>query len=291
MSRVTRRMVSWVLRRSARSGAVSVGDGDRRGRRPPPARHCWATRQTPGQPAVAAVEAGVAPLDFLLGRGDEHHVEPQRVGADLLQHRVGIDDVALRLRHHVAVLQHHPLGEQVRERLAVVDHPEVAEHPGEEARVDQVQDGVLDAAASRSRPGTSTSTLAGSNGSAVVVGVGEAVEVPRRVDERVHRVGLAPRRPAAGRAGDVDELRHVGQRRIAAAGELGHLGQLHRQLLVGHRRRRRPPGSGSSGSACPSSAGARCPSPSAGTAPCPRRCRAPWRRRSSPSAPPPTSAR
>ena len=59
----------------------------------------------------------------------------------------GIDDVAFRLRHDVAVLEHHALRQQMRERLGVVDHAEVAEDARKEARVDQVQNRVLDAAA------------------------------------------------------------------------------------------------------------------------------------------------
>ena len=59
-----------------------------------------------------AFEAGVGPLDFLLRRRDEHHVQPQRVGAELADHVVRIDDVALRLGHDGAVLQHHALRQQ-----------------------------------------------------------------------------------------------------------------------------------------------------------------------------------
>ncbi len=83
--------------------------------------------------AEAALESGVAPLDFLFGRCDEHHVQSQRVGAVLLQHVVGIDDVALRLRHDGAVLQHHPLRQQALERLVEVHQTDVAQEAGEEA--------------------------------------------------------------------------------------------------------------------------------------------------------------
>ena len=62
-------------------------------------------------------------------------------------HVVRIDDVALRLGHDRAVLEHHALRQQPRERLVDRHEAEVAEHAAEEARVDQVQDRVLDAAA------------------------------------------------------------------------------------------------------------------------------------------------
>ena len=44
------------------------------------------------------------------------------------------------------LVQHHALGEQVGEGLVELHQPQVAHHLGPEARVEQVQDGVLDAA-------------------------------------------------------------------------------------------------------------------------------------------------
>ena len=86
----------------------------------------------------------VLPLLVLLGRAHEEDVEPQRVGAVALDELVGRDDVALRLRHLRAVAVDHPLVEQARERLAEADQAEVVQHLREEARVQQVQDRVLD---------------------------------------------------------------------------------------------------------------------------------------------------
>ena len=64
--------------------------------------------------------------------------------------------------------------------------------------------------------------------------VAVAHEVPGAVDEGVHRVGLAPRRPAARRAGDVQE-RGVLVERVAGAVGDQVLGQDDRQVLLGHR--------------------------------------------------------
>ncbi len=63
-----------------------------------------------------------------------------------------------------------------------------------------------------------------------------AQEVPRRVDERVHRVGVALPRAATVGALDVDPLLGRGQRRDALRLQLGavQLGQLHGQLVVRH---------------------------------------------------------
>ena len=68
-----------------------------------------------------------------------------------------------------------------------------------------------------------------------LVGAGIADVVPRRIDERIHRVRLSPRRPSADRTGGVDERRHLRQRRVPSAGELRDARQLDGQLIVRHR--------------------------------------------------------
>src|SRR6185436_2944978 len=67
-----------------------------------------------------------------------------------------------------------------------------------------------------------------------VVGTGVADVVPRRIDERIHRVGFPPRGLAALRALALDE---VGALVEWIAGAVGNtvLGQDYRQLIVGHR--------------------------------------------------------
>ena len=113
----------------------------------PSSRHCSAMRHTrASQRKLPSSPESVHSTSF---SGGATNITYRRSASapTFCDHRVGIDDVALGLRHHGAVLQHHALGQQVRERLAVVDHAEVAEHAREEARVDQVQDRVLDAAA------------------------------------------------------------------------------------------------------------------------------------------------
>ena len=104
------------------------------------------------QPPQAAEEAGhaldarVLPLDVVLGRAHVEDVEANRVGAVGGDHLVGRDDVALRLGHLRAEVVDHPLREEAQERLAEAEQPQVVQHLHEEARVEQVQDGVLDAA-------------------------------------------------------------------------------------------------------------------------------------------------
>ena len=112
MSVVTRRIVSCVLRRRAFSASVQSGAAFGY---PFPANRLGPVIDEPPhahQEPEAALEPGIAPLDFLLRRRDEHHIQPQRVGAVLLQHVVRIDDVAFGLRHDGAVLEHHALRQQ-----------------------------------------------------------------------------------------------------------------------------------------------------------------------------------
>ena len=69
----------------------------------------------------------------------------------------------------------------------------------------------------------------------VVVRVDVAEEVPRRVDERVHRVRVAPSRAAAMRAVDVHVLLVGGERRLPLRRVVLDVGEDHRQLVLGHR--------------------------------------------------------
>ncbi len=135
----------------------------------------------------------------------------------------------------VAVVRQHALREEPLERLVELDQAHVAHHFGPEARVQQVQNRVLDAA----------DVLVHRH--PVIVAridhrrrVRRAVAhvVPGRIDEGVHRVGLAPRRLAAGRA-RARQKRLVLCERAAAAVRDEVLGQHDRQVLLGHRHRRR----------------------------------------------------
>ena len=68
---------------------------------------------------------------------------------------------------------------------------------------------------------------------AVVASVAVAQEVPGRVDEGVHRVRLAPRRPSAARALGVDPLLGGGQRRAALRRVVLEVRQADGQVVLG----------------------------------------------------------
>ena len=124
----------------------------------------------------------------------------------------------------IGLVHDHALREQAGERLVEVEMAALAHRAGEEARIEQMQDRVLDAADILvDRQPVIGHRRIGRGG--IVGRIGEADEVPRRVDERVHRVGLAPRRPAAMRTGDVLPGR-VAVERVARLVEGHVVGQL-----------------------------------------------------------------
>mmetsp|Transcript_66760 Transcript_66760/g.161182 ORF Transcript_66760/g.161182 Transcript_66760/m.161182 type:complete len:863 (-) Transcript_66760:217-2805(-) len=171
-----------------------------------------------------------------LERSHEHLVEAHRVGAVLLDDVVGVDDVASALGHLLAVgAEDHALVHQLLEGLGVLDQVEVEEHLVPEARVEQVQHGVLGAAHVEVDRQPRLIGL-GAPTRLRVGRVGEAQVVPARARPLGHGVGLArpPRAVLLLEVAPVDAARQAALRVIARL-EVGELGQLHRQLRLGHR--------------------------------------------------------
>ncbi len=132
----------------------------------------------------------------------------------------------------VDLVEHHALRQQVAEGLGQRHQPHVAHHAGPEARIQQMQDGVLDAADVLIDRQPVLRALIDRR--VRLVRAGEAQEIPGGIDEGVHGVGLAARALSAARAGAAHEGLALGQR-IARA--VGHqvLRQPHRQVGVGNR--------------------------------------------------------
>jgi hypothetical protein len=129
-----------------------------------------------------------------------------------------------------------PLGEQLGERLArdALGHAGVEERLGEEARIEEVQDRVLDPAdvLAHRHPGP---RIVRSEGQRGVGEPAEAQEVPARVHEGVHRVRLALSGSTAPRARGLEE-RVVGRERRATRRLEGHVvGRQDGQLVDRHR--------------------------------------------------------
>ncbi len=180
----------------------------------------------------------IGPVDVVLRRAGEHHGGTDRVDTVLVDLGAQVDPVAERLAHRLALVDHLALVQQPLHRLDEVDHPHVVQHLGEEAHVEQVQDRVLDAAdvLEDRHPATHIGHLEGPLG---VLRRAVAEEVPGRVDEGVHGVGVPGRRATARRAFHLAPLGglRAGQRRGALRPQVrtAQIGQPHRQLVVGHR--------------------------------------------------------
>ena len=142
-------------------------------------------------------------------------------------------------RRAIGLVHHHALGEQAGERLVEPDMAGLFHRAGEEAAVEQMQDRVLDAAdiLIDRHPGIDHRAI-GRRGRDPRIG--EALEIPRRVDERVHGVGLAHAARAALRTLDVLPGR-MAVERIAGPVEGHVVRQRHRQIVLPAPARRRTP--------------------------------------------------
>ena len=135
----------------------------------------------------------------------------------------------------VDVVEHHALRQQALEGLVAIDQAHVAHHLGPEARIQQVQDGVLDTADVLVHRHPVVGARIDHGG--VVLRTGVAHEVPGTVHEGVHGVGLAARRLAALRTGDAGVEALVLVQRVAGTVRDAVIRQHHRQVLLGHRHR------------------------------------------------------
>ena len=188
----------------------------------------------PVQESGDAVDAAIVPFGVQLRWPDEELIDAGGVGAVALDQLVRRDAVALRLRHHGTVALDHPLREKRREWFVDGDHLGVVKGLHEEARIEQVQDRVLDAAdvLVDRHPVVNLGLVEGQR---LVVGVGVAQEVPRRIDEGIHGVGFATGRLAAARARGVDEFGRVREGVLAVGSKLDVVRQRHRKLVHGDR--------------------------------------------------------
>ena len=185
------------------------------------------------QKAERPLDALVAPLQVTLDGSGEENEEARRIGAILLDDLLGGDDVALRLRHLRAVLDDHALRQEILERFIKIQKLLVAQHLREEARIEKVQNRMLDAAdiLIDRRP---VVHLVRRKRLVRVMRIGVAHVVPRRADKGVHRVRLAPCGTAAFRACAVHEGFALRQRGNGALLEVHILGQLDGQFLFGN---------------------------------------------------------
>ena len=142
-SRVTLSIAQWALASRARASPLAALDVDLAGLL---RFDLLAEPPQPREEAVDPLHPLVGPVAAALGRAHEADVGAGGVGPVALDVLAGADRVAPRLRHLRPVAGDHPLGEEVGERLLHVEVTEVGERLGQEARIHQVQDRVLDPA-------------------------------------------------------------------------------------------------------------------------------------------------
>ncbi len=176
------------------------------------------------------------PIDVVFRRASEDHRQADRVDTVFVDLLAKIDAIAERLAHGLAAIENLPLIEQFLHRLVEIDHAEVVEHLREEPHVEQVQDGVLNAAHVL-RHGHPAVDGFGIERALGVVRRAVAVEVPRGVDEGVHRIGVTLGRGATLGTCHVDPLGCGRERRGALRRQLftAHVRELDGELIVGDR--------------------------------------------------------
>ena len=135
----------------------------------------------------------------------------------------------------INVVQHHALCEQLGEGFVHFDQAQIAHHFGPETRIEQVQNGMLNAANVLVHGHPVVSTFCHH-----LVGMGRvaiAHEVPRRINKGVHGVGLAAPRFAAYRTHHASMKAFVFVERIARSIGNAIKRQNHRQIFFryGHR--------------------------------------------------------
>ncbi len=203
--------------------------------------------EEPGRVSAVSIDQGlwinavVLGLRHLLGATDGHglSVGPQHGGlgsAALIGLKVDIGGVEPGLAAVVGLpvvglVEHHALREQVGEGLIEGDQAQVAHDLGPEARIEQMENGMLnapDVLVHRHPVGHAfiDHGLAGIRAAVAHV-------VPTRVDEGVHGVGLAPRLGPACGAGHLEEGL-AGLQGVAAAIRHKVIWQHHGQVCLGH---------------------------------------------------------
>src|SRR5580765_928320 len=103
------------------------------------------TIHTPEE-SLDAFDAGILPIEIAVRWRGKQAIQACRICSVARDHLVGRADVSQVLRHLAAIFDYHALREQPLGGLVVGAHAEIAHELCPEARIDQMQDRVLDAA-------------------------------------------------------------------------------------------------------------------------------------------------
>src|SRR5437762_996396 len=142
------------------------------------------------QETLNTFDSCVLPIKVTVGRRSEQAVESCSIGAMAGYHFIWSHYVAQALGHFRAILDHHALRKEALNRLVVRYQAHVAHEFGPEAGINKVEDRVFYATDVLVN-GEPVSNDLRVKRSLAVLGIRVAIEVPGRVYEGVHGVGLA----------------------------------------------------------------------------------------------------
>ena len=183
-------------------------------------------------------DATVAVVSTFFVGTEEHEIGAEAVSTPALDQFIGVDDIALRLGHLGAFADDHSVRAEARERFLEVEVAAVVQRHRDEARIQQMQHGVLVAAdVGRDRqPALRERAI---ERDIAAIGARIAQEIPGAVEKVVGDVSLAATHDAALRTGHAIPLIVARERRNAAVigTEIFDQRQQHRQLFLRHRHR------------------------------------------------------
>ena len=143
-----------------------------------------------------AGDAAVAIVAALFIRAEEHQIGAETVSAPAFDELIGVHDIAPRLRHLGAFADDHPVCAEAREWLLEVEMSRVVQRHRDEARIEQVQHGVL-VTADIGRDGQPALCQRAIECDIAAIGARVTQEIPCAVEEVVGDVRLATAHDAA----------------------------------------------------------------------------------------------
>src|SRR5579864_3783157 len=145
------------------------------------------------QEAMYSLYACILPVKIAIRRRSKERIGTGRIGAVALHHVIRRDNVAFALGHLGAILDDHSLSEKPGDRLGITNDAKIAHELGPEAGINQMQNGVFDAADVLIN-GKPIVNGFGIERPVLEMSTGVAIEVPGRIYKGVNGIRLSPHR-------------------------------------------------------------------------------------------------
>ena len=173
-----------------------------------------------------------APRNGLVKSAHKHFVHAEGIGPDLIDHVVGVDDVAARFAHLLAVFaQDHAMAGTALIWFRRFHHAYIMQEQVPEAAVQQMERGMLHAAVIPVHRHPVIKRFLGGK-LLMIMRVAVTQEIPAGAGPLRHGIGFPPGRRAAARTGYIDPIIDQGKRAFAGIGHFVffHLRQQQRQI-------------------------------------------------------------